>query len=951
MTPPLSKRFTPRAISLDDSASEHEAPQLRQSSSAKRPWRGAVATPRMETSAFDLADRLAAHDALARKERYFRKLIEGGADAFYVTDPIGTVTYRSPGATRLTGWTDEDIIGNDITRFVAPEHLVRARQAIAATMRNPEQSTHVELTLLRKDGTWFDVEATGRNLLDDVDVGGIVIEARDISERKRQQRELEFKNLLLAAQLDTSLDGILVVQETGAIQAVNRRFVEMWGIPDDVIQSRSGERALQFACGLLEAPDAFIRTVNDVRERREPGPSEAIRLKDGRVFDCSCTSMTGAGGERLGRVWYFRDVTERIRAEEALRASEARYRAMFDQAAVGMTQTTVTGVFVTVNPALCSMLGYSESELRGRSFLELTHPDDKTLSEGVRRSLLAAGGAGPGTMEKRYVRKNGSILWAHVTVAAVADAHGQIASFVTVVQDITERKASEDAIRASEASLRAIFDATTDGIAVADPERRRLDAVNNAFCRMLGYTPDEAAALGVSDLHPTDALPSVLAQFERQARGEIAVAMDIPVKRKDGSLFFADISTATAVIGDKRRMVGVFHDVTRRKRAEEELLRLNRSLRLLNEANQALVRADNEPALLNQMTRLIVEVGGYATAWVGLADDDAGRVARPVAQCRQAAAEVESAISSGATESVSLPLRPAPQAESLGVLCIHSSTPHAFDPQELEILEELASDIAYGIASLRTSIERTAGIERLREAMESAVETVAATVEARDPYTAGHQRRVAALAEAIGRELGLDEAVVKGIRFGALIHDVGKIQVPAELLSKPSHLSTIELELIKNHAQAGYDIVQNIEFPWPVAEMIIQHHERLDGSGYPHGLTGDQMILEARILAVADVVEAMSSHRPYRPTIGTSTALAELERGRGSLYDPAAVDACLTLFRRKNFTFQPAGGQPGRRRARRHRRALTGTRPSAADFPWQSTIVDAPPSPPLPDQA
>jgi putative two-component system response regulator len=171
----------------------------------------------------------------------------------------------------------------------------------------------------------------------------------------------------------------------------------------------------------------------------------------------------------------------------------------------------------------------------------------------------------------------------------------------------------------------------------------------------------------------------------------------------------------------------------------------------------------------------------------------------------------------------------------------------------------------------------------------------------RDPYTAGHERRVAELAAAVATEMDLPAFTVEGIHFGALIHDLGKIQVPAEILSKPTRISPVEFELIKGHAQAGYEILKGIEYPWPVAEMARQHHERLDGSGYPRGLKGDDILLEARVLAVADTVEAMASHRPYRPGLGIDKALAEIKRGRGSIYDPLVADACLRLFRDKGY--------------------------------------------------
>jgi PAS domain S-box-containing protein/putative nucleotidyltransferase with HDIG domain len=186
--------------------------------------------------------------------------------------------------------------------------------------------------------------------------------------------------------------------------------------------------------------------------------------------------------------------------------------------------------------------------------------------------------------------------------------------------------------------------------------------------------------------------------------------------------------------------------------------------------------------------------------------------------------------------------------------------------------------------------------ERLERALEGTIQAIASTLESRDPYTAGHQRRVANLACAIGEKLGLNESRLKCIRMGATIHDIGKIHVPAEILSKPSQLTTIEYSLVKTHTTVGYDILKAIEFPWMVAEIAHQHHERMDGSGYPQGLKDNEILLEARIVAVADVVEAMSTHRPYRPSKGTKKALKEITDHKGTLYDKDAVNTCLQLF-------------------------------------------------------
>jgi len=214
-----------------------------------------------------------------------------------------------------------------------------------------------------------------------------------------------------------------------------------------------------------------------------------------------------------------------------------------------------------------------------------------------------------------------------------------------------------------------------------------------------------------------------------------------------------------------------------------------------------------------------------------------------------------------------------------------------------------ATGKAVGLQGVTRDItERRHSEERIRKALGATVQAIVVTVEARDPYTAGHQRRVSDLARSIAAEMGLPAEEIDGIRMAGLIHDLGKISVPAEILSKPSRLSDLEFSLIRIHSEAGYEILKDIEFPWPIARMVLEHHERMDGSGYPRGLRGGQLLPASRILAVADVVESMASHRPYRPAIGIEAALGEISANRDSLYDPQAVDACLQLFK-KGYAF------------------------------------------------
>ena len=209
------------------------------------------------------------------------------------------------------------------------------------------------------------------------------------------------------------------------------------------------------------------------------------------------------------------------------------------------------------------------------------------------------------------------------------------------------------------------------------------------------------------------------------------------------------------------------------------------------------------------------------------------------------------------------------------------------------------------VGCIRDITEIKLSVEKLYKTFEGTISTIALIVEARDPYTSGHQKRVAEISVAIAEDLGLPEEQIQGIYFSSLIHDLGKIQVPAEILSKPGKLTKLEFSLIKAHPRVGYDLLKSIDFPWPIAEIIYQHHERMDGSGYPRKLKGDRILIQAKIIGLADVIEAMSSHRPYRPALGLEAALVEINKNKGILYDADIVGSFLKVIE-KDSTLIPS---------------------------------------------
>ncbi|MGC2164584.1 MAG: HD domain-containing phosphohydrolase [Gallionella sp.] len=401
-------------------------------------------------------------------------------------------------------------------------------------------------------------------------------------------------------------------------------------------------------------------------------------------------------------------------------------------------------------------------------------------------------------------------------------------------------------------------------------------------------------------------------------------------------------------LGRPVTMNGTIQDITDKKTAEISLTRANRALAALGEVNHSLVHATDEHQLLLAVCEAIVKQRGYRMAWVGYLEHDELKNIRLMAHAgidggylelarivwsdtvygrgpsglaartgttqvvqdfltddRMLPWRIEAA-KRGYAATISLPL--IGTGSVFGILTIYSGYADAYDQQEVKLLEEMADDLAFGVRTLRTrqDLHRARAnanehLAKLQENLEDTIKAIATIVEVRDPYTAGHQKRVAELALAIAREIGLSQEQAHGIYLAGLVHDLGKIKIPAEILSKPGRLIEDEYSLIKTHAQAGYDILKDIDFPWPIAQIVLQHHERLDGTGYPQGLKGDDISLEARILSVADVVEAMSSHRPYRPGLGVDAALQEITRGRGTRFDPQLVDTCVRLFKEQGY--------------------------------------------------
>ena len=388
------------------------------------------------------------------------------------------------------------------------------------------------------------------------------------------------------------------------------------------------------------------------------------------------------------------------------------------------------------------------------------------------------------------------------------------------------------------------------------------------------------------------------------------------------------------------------NDALKAKNTLEELEKRGWALSALSEAAAALARADSVDLLVQEVCSAIAAQGPYVLAWVGKAEDDVNKTVKVMGGAGSALAYVQDIAVSwsdqnvtglgpggvairtqkpnviddsevdegfvswrirareyGIRSAIGCPIPDSGGPHPFGVLLVYSKVPNAFGPSEVQLFESLAKEIGFGLRSIERQHklddqihEKEKTQERLADALRSTIEAMSKTMEWRDPYTAGHQKRVALISTAIARKLGWSEEDIHALYMAAMVHDIGKVSVPAEILTKPTHLTSLEMQMVQGHVEAGYQILKDIPFPWPIAEMVHQHHERLDGTGYPNGLKGGQICKQARVLAVADTIEAMATHRPYRSARGLPAAMEEIRAEAGSKLDAEVVNAAFDLI-------------------------------------------------------
>ena len=697
-----------------------------------------------------------------------------------------------------------------------------------------------------------------------------------------EQSERRFRAITQSAHdaiITADVSGNIVGWNPGAEQAFGYTASEIVGQSLSVVMpARFRERCYA----------GFLRVASG-GEPRLTRSSEFFGLrKDGSEFPVECSLARWETPEGRFCTAIIRDVSERKETEERLQRSQQQAQRYLNIANVMLLVLDAQGQVQLINRKGSEMLGYAEADILGKNWFENFIPERiRTDIQEIFSRMMSGNVELVEHIENLVLTRSGERIYFWRNSVLLDDA-GEICGMLSSGEDITDRKRIEKTLLESEARYKRIIDELTDyQYTVRVENGRAVGAVQSPGCvTVTGYTVEEFAAdpyLWIEMVIPEDR-DRVKEHVQQILQGMDVEPIEHRIVRKDGELRWVVDTTIPFrdISGNLLSYDGVIKDITEHKQAEDRF-------RILVE--QPIVGVYIiENGKLSYVNPRLANMLGYDSEDELLGLDPLSLVAE---QDRDMVEERMRQRIAGEERSegyVFAALRKDGSMIDLGVsdarVIHHGHYALIGLMRDLSEKRRSEAEIQRYIAKLETAFMRT-------------VEVATTLSEMRDPYTVGHERRVSEIAVAIATELDLDPGRIDGIRVAGYLHDIGKISIPVEILSKPAGLSAIEYLLVQGHPLAGYNVLKDVDFPWPVADVVFQHHERLDGTGYPRGLKGDEILLETRIVSVADVIEAMASHRPYRAGLGVELALDEIKRGSGIYYDPIVVDACVRMYREK----------------------------------------------------
>ncbi len=833
-----------------------------------------------------LLDLEQANERLRTMEEKYRLSFENISDIVFVFDENIRITSVSPSAERILGYKPEDFIGRSVAELeftMTPESFQLAARNIGEILEGKIITSAVYETITA-DGTRKYLDIGGAPIFHNGRIEGLVCDARDVTERvlaENARRESEE----LFGQFMRYFPGSAYIKDSDRrIIYLTGNIEEYFGVqPQEWLGKRSediwpGEIALVSK----REDEAVLRgeVVQSVTQRpQKDGPHTWIThrfpiYRQNKPPLIGCISL---------------DITGQKKAEEKLQESEKRYRELYDFLPIPVYEMDFESTITSVNHAIYETFGGTEEDFKkGFKGWQLLTPE--AIEKSVRNIQRMLNGEQIGGTEYRLKRLDGTEFPAIVFSRLIFD-QGKPVGIRGAVVDITDRKRTEEVIRESEANFRRSMDDSPLGIRIVTAAGETLYA-NRAILDIYGFENlAEFQSVPLKQRYTQASYAEYLARRAKRDRGERDQdEYTIDIVTKNGGIRHVRAFRKQIVWNGQPHDQIIYQDITRQVQAEKALRESENQYRsVFHNAQEGIFRTTREGRFL-MANPAMAKILGYDSPeelMDSVTDITNQLYARPE-QREQTIRRVEQQ----------------DLIENEELQFIKKDKSLIWVSRTIQAIRDEQGKLLYFEGLMEDITSRRNSVEQLRKSLGGTIQAIASVVETKDPYTAGHQRRVADIARAIAQEMELSQEQISGLRMAAIIHDIGKVSVPSEILSSPRKLTPLEFSLIKTHAQSGYDIVKDIEFPWPIARMIIEHHERMDGSGYPNGLTGDKILPESRILAVADVVEAMATHRPYRPSLGLDKALDEIAQNRGRLYDPEVVDACLRIFREKGYAIR-----------------------------------------------
>ena len=713
-----------------------------------------------------------------------------------------------------------------------------------------------------------------------VDIAGekcILAFAQDITERRKAEIELAREKQLWQSLFDNSPEGVVLMDREGRLEKVNPGFSRIFGYEAEEVTGRDLDEVVCCSSEMIEEALALTERVISGQNIQ----SEGVRCrKDGSSIPVSMHGIPlDLPESNIAMYGIYRDISEEKQAREQIKQEKDYWKMLFENSPEGIVVTDRNQLITRVNQEFCHIFGYCPEEVIGQDLDEMVGKDPDIFSEAIdfSKKSLKEGKRVFGDSVRN--RKDGSRV--DVSILGVPMfLEGEFISGLGIYRDISRRKETEKALTASESRLRnivenanqIIFSLRTDGT---------LSFVSPAWARIMGYRDSETLGKHFLEfVHPEDVDIGRDAMERISRDGTLKSAVTLRMKRKSGDWrWLRSVGSRFYSSSEEVLYGGIAEDITERKEAEDQLRETYARLETLIEAIPDVVfLKDRQGYVLAVNTAYEQETGLDRSIILGKKDD----TFLPEELAKQ----------SIVSDRKILKDREKVTVEDTWTV---KGTRKYYQTTKVPLLNN-EGEIS-GIVGISRDISDIRNAEeRYRGALYGAINTMSKIVEIRDPYTAGHQSRASGLAVDIAKEMGLDNDQCEGLRVASLLYEIGKINVPSEILNKPGKISEMEYELIQEHPGHAYEILKNINFPWPVARIVYQHHERMDGSGYPQHVKGDDICIEARILAVADVIEAMCSHRPYRPSLGIDKALEEVCTQQGILYDREVVQAVLSIF-------------------------------------------------------